>query len=477
MMDTSPPTEGSMNVGTFPEVPQSANLSPSFIGTLLPWSYNNINGSTGGRPLYEDIAQISSENLWPTEEKTEDIKKQTRSIPTVDNWVYQYGYDEQQGYPIPPDFNGYQYEYGQRGYPPTYDPNLPVYYDYINIVPYYTSDRTSLTNGNNDIGYFPGNGYPVIDYSQFQGYSNGNVDRPYNRWQENWQNYYYSLSASHKYIKPRIHQSTTQLHSSGKVPLKIADTPANTLTEEEKAEYDIFKEEYTRQVKNRDFIPMTDERKQIFKRVINNYPIYAGIPSDVNYVLGEYKEGSFYPRQLPAQPMLKLTTEEAMKQIREKAEEFISYHQSMEWDRTEGWSPLERISLIDADARTIAQQTKSLASQGPISTIYVILMHDVPEDDIRVTLKENDGSPIPSLEPRGDILETITGEKRCRIQATQIPLISHKWKGEFALCGNKLDKIKGGSKEMVIRGRHDVCKIYETVLRENLTRKTTTTKP
>jgi hypothetical protein len=88
-------------------------------------------------------------------------------------------------------------------------------------------------------------------------------------------------------------------------------------------------------------------------------------------------------------------------------------------------------------------------------------MHDIPN----MQVQEFNGTPIPCLETKGDILYTIKGEHNCRSQVTQPPRIKHKWNGEIPLCGFTKDK-NGRSRAMIIRGRHDVCKIYETVHRK-----------
>ena len=76
--------------------------------------------------------------------------------------------------------------------------------------------------------------------------------------------------------------------------------------------------------------------------------------------------------------------------------------------------------------------------------------------------KENEDSPTPCFETKGDILEVIRGEKRCRTQAMQPPVVSHKWRGEHPMCGFKKDS-SGRSTPMIVRGRQDVSKMFQTI--------------
>jgi len=409
------------------------------------WTQDGPNLST----YEQSVVQPFNENEEPAScenppRLNEDAANQYESLPSQESPLSfdHNGYIPPTLYPLPFDEDfGYQYDYGQQqGYPPPYYPSIPVYFDNYFNKPEFV--------------------YPALgmDYSQNQQFINDMANAQQSGWQVYTQNP--AKKSFSKNTKPRVRrQLPTQRPNGDRLPLNIINTPSNTLTKKQKSEYDIFKQECIRQIGNQASSPITEEIQEVFKRVLNHFAIYAGIPSYVNYILGEFDGQTLHPREFPSQPESPLTN--TIEQIRETAEKVKAYYESMEWDRTSGWSPLERISLIDADALTIAQPKPSKPiSKVSIDTIYVVLMHDIPD----MQVKETEGLPIPCLETMGDILEVITDEKKCRIQATQTPVITHKWRGEIPLCGLKTEN--GRSRAMIIRGRQDVCQIYRTIHRK-----------
>jgi hypothetical protein len=266
------------------------------------------------------------------------------------------------------------------------------------------------------------------------------------------------------------YQPARQSDKSQREPscLKIVNTPATHLTDEQKAEYEIFKEEVAHQLNQRhtDKWIISQERREAFARVASEYSMYAGIPSYVDYTLGEFEEqdkSCFCPRQLPTRPACEEDTISTVARARLVAADVIAYYQSTEWDRTNGWSPRERISLLDAGALTIAQPAMSeLAPKLPITTMYVLLMHHLENSQ---SFTQDERPSIPCFETKGDILYVITGKKACKAQSTRAPLVMHKWRGEFSMCGFKKDD-HGRLVAMNVRGQQDVGKMYQAIRRK-----------
>ena len=351
--------------------------------------------------------------------------------------------DEQASGVYPPNAYeefGYQYAYPQQGYP-VYSPNFSGYYGFVNDPSHCYSGYAS----------------PVADEIRFQGYPgiDSAATSQYERNQQFWQ----AQILENICMRPQLRRRLIQRPARCSLHVKVRETASPTLTEQEKADYKIFKEEWACQNGQQSAQPRTPERKEAFERVVKDYSRYVGIPSAVNYILGEYDGNCLLPRRLPTHPVLETSVVGSISQIRRTAAEFTSYYQSEEWDRTDGWSPKERISLLDVDALTIAQPKQSeTTSQGSINLIYVVLMHHLAQSEI----KENEDSPTPCFETKGDILEIIRGEKRCRAQAMQPPVVSHKWRGEHPMCGFKKDNF-GRSMPMIVRGRQDVSKMFQTI--------------
>ena len=336
---------------------------------------------------------------------------------------------------------GYQYAYPQQGYAP-YNPNFPGYYGFVN-------DPNC---------YYSGYASPVVNETQFQTYSGTNsaATSQYNGTQQFWQQ---PQMSENRYTRPQPRPRQVQRPCRQSLPVKVMENPSATLTEQEKADYKIFKEQWACQKGQQSARRFSPEQKEVFDRVLMDYSRYVGIPSFVNYILGEYDGNSLLPRRVPIHPILATGTVGTISQIRQTAAEFISYYESEEWDGTDGWSPKERISLLDVEALTVAQPKPSEpTSQGPITLIYVVLMHHLAQSEI----KENEDSPTPCFETKGDILEIIRGEKQCKAQAMQPPVVSHKWRGEHPMCGFKKDNF-GRSTPMIVRGRQDVSKMFQSI--------------
>ena len=335
---------------------------------------------------------------------------------------------------------GYQYAYPQQGYLP-YNPNFSGYCGFLNDPTFYYSGYAS----------------PVGNETHFQGYSGieSAATSRYDGTQQPWQ----QPQSEDRYTRRQLRRRPVQRPPRQSLPVKVMETASTTLTEQEKADYKIFKEQWACQNGQQCSRPVSPDRKEAFDRVVKDYSRYVGIPSFVNYILGQYDGKSLLPRRLPTHPILEPGVVGTIAQIRQTAAEFISYYHSEEWDSTDGWSPKERISLLDVDALTIAQPKPSeTTSQGSISLIYVVLMHHLAQSEI----KEIEGSPTPCFETKGDILEVIKGEKRCRAQVMQPPVVSHKWRGEHPMCGFKKDSF-GRSTPMIVRGRQDVGKMFQTI--------------
>ena len=493
---------------------QTEICDPSVMEGQCNWNQDPVSGTAEEEHSQvfsgeDGHPEMDSENPTPIDEESgnQDGKRQQQGshTPVDQNPECQAEYEEQR-YPTPADENpGTGVEYEQRGYPlpmadenpscqPEYEQGHPPPPHDPNFQLYYNSDTTSpTTTFMNDpgINYYPGSISPIIttDYfQQFQTYPNDTLAQTQQQYfgrppEPYWQNNYPQIHHVQKPTKSRSRYSASyhQLGLAGRPSVDIVDVPSNSLTEERRRDYEVFKEYYARLLGGQiSSDVVTEERQQRFERVVCDYATYAGIPSYVNYILGEYDGDFLHPRRLPTHRVLELSNPKTIMHIRQIAAEFTAYHQSMEWDRTNGWSDLERVSLIDVEARTIAQPRpiNSIQQQGggPITTIYVVLMHDVPNmqvsKEIDETLipcldsKETDATPIPCLESMGDILEVVCGEKRCRVQTTNPPFIPHKLKGEIPLCGFK--KVgKGRTRTMVIRGRQDVCKMYETIHRRS----------
>ena len=156
--------------------------------------------------------------------------------------------------------------------------------------------------------------------------------------------------------------------------------------------------------------------------------------------------------------------------ILSEAQETARFYEKEEWDRTNGWSPLERVTMLDKNALDKlvpgGSATRKSGACRKITTIYVVLLHHIPIHDPR---RAEDGSgpttagPTPCFRTKGDILYVIQGEGRCRNAGHQPPLITHKWEGKIALCGFR--KENGRSIARVIRGEQDVGAMYKTIAR------------
>jgi hypothetical protein len=210
---------------------------------------------------------------------------------------------------------------------------------------------------------------------------------------------------------------------------EIVDEPLSSLSQIEKSEYRLFKDMY-RTGFTED--TATSNALEIYQRVYDNYARYAGIPDHVRYTLDhDIPEKSDY-------------------------DGFTRYHQSYEWDCTSGWSPNERISIIDEKALSIASDHRhgSTTKGGPK---YIVLMHCIPGSAARLR-NRSDNMPVPCFETMGDILYSLGDDEEGGLDSLSPPKVMHTLRGEFALCGYKRD----GS-EMLVRGRQDVGRIYDTI--------------
>lgn len=245
-----------------------------------------------------------------------------------------------------------------------------------------------------------------------------------------------------------------------RLSLRIADSPVATLDAEQKARYAVFKDVLARQSANGQKTPPSDEEKDVCLRVLQSYSAYTGIPEYVQYNLGYYDGTRFCPREKPVHRIRMLFEEDIKAKVRHEAEEFTEYYHSVEWDRTGGWSKDERVTLLDQEALTIAQPTSSETNDGaPITTVYVVLMHQIPS---MIPQTKFGDPPIPCLQTKGDLISIIRGEKACKAQFALPPLIPRKWRGDIFMCGFKTDG-QGKRVPMIIRGRQDVGKMYQTI--------------
>ena len=228
---------------------------------------------------------------------------------------------------------------------------------------------------------------------------------------------------------------------------KIVDKPVNSLTPEEKSDYKLFKQMYEQRATKE---TTTEEEWTTYRRVYDDYARYAGIPEVVGYTL-DYKTVD-----------------------RNDLDSITRYYQSYEWDKTQGWSSRERVSLLDHDALDIGTKSKgkqpaqndegsptrrsrSSKRRDEEHKIYVVLMHCVP--DAATTLANRTGDePVACFQTMGDVLYTINGKDNCKQQLHDPPKVTHKLKGKIALCG-----YKGGGNKMIVRGRQDVGRIYSTI--------------
>jgi hypothetical protein len=221
---------------------------------------------------------------------------------------------------------------------------------------------------------------------------------------------------------------------------QIVSEPVDTLSPEEKSDYAHFKEIYQKEQKQEDTSP---DSREIYQRVYHDYARYAGIPEEINYTLDYH-----FPDK---DDLVGLTR----------------YYHSYEWDRTKGWSPHERVTLLDHHALSIATKSKRdnpeddsshaykhFRSGG--SEIYVILMHCIPDSATRLANRV-DEEPIACFETKGDVLYVVKDDFNVR-QLHAPPEITQKLVGEMALCGYKVD----GS-EIVVRGQQDIGRIYTTI--------------
>ena len=239
---------------------------------------------------------------------------------------------------------------------------------------------------------------------------------------------------------------------------QIVETPISELTEEEQQNYQTFKTVYN-SLFDLEQVPV--DMWNTYKRVYQDYARYAGIPEYVRYTLDH--EFPYYGT----------------------LEDVTAYYQSAEWDRTNGWDPNERVSLLDRNALEIAQSrsqhsspvastnkrqsspsrrssTPTPDSTGPIDTVYVVLMHYIP--DCAERLKNRDGNePVACTETFGDVLYVIIGEETCKRESYVPPDVTHTLRGEMALCG-----FKKNGKPMIVRGRQDVGRIYTVMHEEHL---------
>src|SRR5271154_1405756 len=86
-------------------------------------------------------------------------------------------------------------------------------------------------------------------------------------------------------------------------------------------------------------------------------------------------------------------------------------------------------------------------------------MHHCPSPEVPV--KEGEGPSIPCFEVNGDCLNIVKGKSQCRYESLHPPVVTHKWCGEVPMCGYK-PGLEGGKVPMIIRGRQDVSRMYQT---------------
>jgi len=152
------------------------------------------------------------------------------------------------------------------------------------------------------------------------------------------------------------------------------------------------------------------------------------------------------------------------------AQETVRFYEYEEWHRTNGWSPLERLTMLDKNAVDKwvpgGSPTSVRETTGKITTIYVVLLHHVPTDDPRRAAESPRSTatgPTPCFMTKGDVLHVIQGEDLCRNAGHEPPLITHKWEGKTVMCGFRREN--GRTVARVIRGEQDVGTIYKTIER------------
>ena len=152
------------------------------------------------------------------------------------------------------------------------------------------------------------------------------------------------------------------------------------------------------------------------------------------------------------------------------AQEIARFYENEEWHRTNGWSALERVTMLDKNAVDKwvpgGSATSTMRETRKITTIYVVLLHNVPIHDSRRAAESSRSTatgPTPCFKTKGDVIQVIQGEERCRNACHEPPLITHNWEGQIVMCGFRREN--GRAVARVIRGEQDVGTMYKSIAR------------